>query len=220
MSTWAIVPVKGFDHGKSRLMPALAPDDRRALSIALFRRVLRACTGCSAIDHVLVATDSPRALTSLPRTSQLLDPAPSLPFARVLDRALAHAHAHGATRAVIALGDLPLIEPRDIAELVAAFARAPIVVAPDHWRRGVGAIAVTLPAPLPMQLGHRDSFHRTMRAAGERRAQVALVHNPHLSRDLDTGADLRALAAGLGLQSTKPEPAGAWLRRVTGPPRR
>lgn len=202
MTTWAIVPVKGFDHGKSRLMPAVAPEDRRALGAALFRRALRACTGCSTIDHVLIATDSPRVLVPSPRASVLRDPVPSLPFARVLDRALEHAGARGATRAVIVLGDLPMIEPRDIAELVATFARAPVVVAPDHWRRGVGAIAVTLPAAMPMQLGHRDSFHRTMRVASERGAQVALVHNPRLSHDVDTSDDLANLAgrlAGRGL---------------------
>jgi len=195
MTTWAVLPVKGFDRGKSRLMPALPPDDRRALSLALFRRVLRACEFCTAIDHALVATDSPRVLSPSPRTSVLADPVPSVPFARVLDRALAHAHAHGARRAVIVLGDLPWIEPRDIAELVAAFSRAQVVVAPDHWRRGVGAIGVTLPAPMPMQLGHRDSFHRTMRTALQHRAPVALVHNPRLSRDVDTTADLEQLAA-------------------------
>lgn len=201
MTTWAILPVKGFDHGKSRLMPALAPSDRRALGAALFRRVLRACTGCTSIDHVLVATDSVRVSVPSPRASVLRDPVPSVPFARVLDRALEHACASGATRAAIVLGDLPMIEPRDVAELVAGLARAPVVIAPDHWRRGVGAIAITLPAPMPMQLGHRDSFHRTMRTASECGAQVALVHNPRLSHDLDTCDDLAPLAGRLDVQA-------------------
>ena len=199
MSSWAIVPVKGFDHGKSRLMPALAPTARRALAIALFRRVLRACAGCTAIDHVLIASDSVHMITHVltpatrTRTSLLLDRGPSQPFAKVLDAALAHAHARGATRAVIAMGDLPLIEPRDVAELVAALAHAAVVVAPDRMRRGVGAVGCTLPAPLPMQLGHRDSFDRTLAAARAHGARVALVHNPRIAHDLDTGADLESL---------------------------
>jgi 2-phospho-L-lactate guanylyltransferase len=210
MSTWAVVPVKGFDHGKSRLAPALAPNARRALALALFRRVLRACTACTAIDQVLVASDSARVITPSARVSVLLDAAADVPFARTLDAALAHAHARGATRAVIAMGDLPLIRSIDLAELAFALDTAQLVVAPDESRRGVGAIGCRLPAPIPMQLGHRDSFDRTMRAARRHEAKVALVHNPRIARDLDTSADLNAL---LRLGSGLGEPAlGALLR--------
>lgn len=193
MTTWAIVPVKGASRSKSRLAASLAPALRQALSIALFRRVLRACDACPLIDHVLVATDGARLLTPSPRVSLLLDAQPYPPFAAVLDAALAHAHARGARRAVIALGDLPLLEPRDIAELIGCLHRAQLVVAPDMSRRGVGALACDLPAPMPMQLGHRDSFTRTLRMARARELNVALVHNPRIAHDLDTSADLESL---------------------------
>lgn len=193
MTTWAIVPVKSFERGKSRLGPRLAPDARHAVSVALFRRVLHACAACTAVDHVLVASDSARVITPSARVSLLLDPAPQPPFAKVLDAALAHAHAHGATRAIIAMADLPLIEPRDVAELCFALDAAQVVVAPDRMRRGVGAIACRLPAAIGMQLGHADSFARTMREARTREARVALVNNPRIARDLDTATDLSEL---------------------------
>jgi 2-phospho-L-lactate guanylyltransferase len=210
MSTWAIVPVKGFDHGKSRLGPSLEPHARHGLARALGDRVLHACAACTAIDHVLVASDSARVLTPSARVSLLLDAAPHPPFAGVLDAALSHAYAYGATRAVIAMGDLPLIEPRDIAELVGALNVAALVVAPDRSRRGVGAIGCRLPAPIPMQLGHRDSFARTIRTAHTAKANVALVHNPRLAQDLDTRADLNELRRGSGLS----QPALAALFRA------
>jgi 2-phospho-L-lactate guanylyltransferase len=193
MTTWAIVPVKGAGRSKSRLAPSLSPIERQALSVALFRRVMHACSACPMVDHVLVASDNPRLVAQSARVSLLLDAQPHPPFAAVLDAALAHAHARGATRAVIALGDLPLLEPRDIAELIGGLQRAQLVVAPDRSRRGVGAIACTLPAPLPMQLGHRDSFMRTMHMARSREVRVALVHNPRIAHDLDTTADLESL---------------------------
>lgn len=218
MTAWAIVPVKGFSHGKSRLAHALGPTARQALSLALFRHVLQACVRCAAVDHVLVATDSPRIVTPSARVSVLLDAPPHPPFASVLDAALAQAHSRGATRAVIAMADLPRLEPRDVAELLGALQTAHLVVAPDAMRRGVGAIGCRLPAPIPMQLGHRDSFARTMSRARRHEAKVALVHNPRLAHDLDTGADLRAFfaqdhlaaRARLGLS----EPALAALLRV------
>jgi 2-phospho-L-lactate guanylyltransferase len=194
MTTWAIVPVKGFERGKSRLAPQLAPDARHAVSAELFRRVLQACTGCVAIDHVLVASDSGRVITPSARVSLLLDATPRPVFAAVLDRALAHAHARGATRAIILMADLPLLEPRDVAELCGTLDSAQLVVAPDRARRGVGAIGCRLPAPIGMQLGHTDSFMRTTRAARAREVHVALVNNPRIARDVDTTADLAALA--------------------------
>jgi 2-phospho-L-lactate/phosphoenolpyruvate guanylyltransferase len=194
MTTWAIVPVKSFERGKSRLAPQLAPDARHAVSAGLFRRVLHACTACTAIDHVLVASDSGRVIAPSARVSLLIDAAPRPPFALVLDAALAHAHARGATRAIIAMADLPLLEPRDVAELCGALDRAQLVVAPDRARRGVGAVACRLPAPIGMQLGHADSFARTMRAARAREVRVALVHNPRIAHDVDTTADLAGFA--------------------------
>lgn len=193
MSTWAIVPVKGAGRSKSRLAPALSPIERRTLSAALLERVLHACDACPMIDHVLVASDNARLIAPSARMSLLLDAVPHPPFATVLDAALAHAHAHGATRAAIVLGDLPLIGPRDVAEIIGNLVRAQIVVAPDRSRRGVGAIACTLPAPMPMQLGHRDSFARTMRMASVRELKTVLVHNPRIAHDLDTTADLESL---------------------------
>jgi 2-phospho-L-lactate guanylyltransferase len=193
MTTWAIVPVKGAGRSKSRLAPTLSPVERQALSAALLERVLHACDACAMIDHVLVASDNPRLIAPSARMSLLLDAVPHPPFAAVLDAALAHAHAHGATRAAIVLGDLPLIGPRDVAELVGNLVRAQLVVAPDRSRRGVGAVACTLPAPMPMQLGHRDSFARTMRVASARELKTVLVHNPRIAHDLDTSADLESL---------------------------
>lgn len=204
MTTWAIVPVKSTRRSKSRLALSLAPLERRAFADALFRRVLNACVACPMIDHVLIASDDAQLAPPSPRVSLLLDALPHPPFAAVLDAALAHAHARGATQAVIMLGDLPLLGSRDVAEMVGMLASAQLVVAHDHSRRGVGAVACTLPAPLPMQLGHRDSFMRTLRAARARKLEVALVHNPRIAHDLDTSADLRRLAGSVGFRPLLP----------------
>ena len=133
----SIVPVKSFERGKSRLAPQLAPDARHAVSAALFRRVLQACTGCVAIDHVLVASDSARVVAPSARVSLLLDAAPRPAFAAVLDAALAHAYARGATRAIIIV---------IIAITITSAPRGPIIVVAiitvvighgiHHWRLG------------------------------------------------------------------------------------
>jgi 2-phospho-L-lactate guanylyltransferase (CobY/MobA/RfbA family) len=74
--------------------------------------------------------------------------------------------------------------------LVASLAQLSVVIAPDQNRRGIGALACTLPAPLRMQLGNRDSLARTLDQARAKRLRVSLVNNPHLAHDIDTVADL------------------------------
>jgi 2-phospho-L-lactate guanylyltransferase len=195
--TWAIIPVKRFDRAKSRLGHALALGERRELAASLFERVLGACRAGverGVLDHVLVATDSPdiaRRAATPPTCSALLDARPSGSFAHVVDRALAHAHASGAARALVIMADLPHVSPSDVAELLAALTQRDLVLAPDRSRRGVGALGCALPAPMQAQLGQRDSFTRHLLLAQQRGLRVGIVHNPRLAADIDTLDDLQ-----------------------------
>src|SRR5262249_59480259 len=56
VSAWAVIPVKGFERGKSRLSGVLEGSARAALARRLFEHVLDAAV--AAVDRVLVATDS------------------------------------------------------------------------------------------------------------------------------------------------------------------
>ena len=40
MSRWALIPIKGFDRGKSRLSQVLPPSEREALTRELFEHVV------------------------------------------------------------------------------------------------------------------------------------------------------------------------------------
>lgn len=195
-TTWAIIPIKRFDRAKSRLAHALAPSERRQLAQRLFERVRAACLACAergVIARVLVATDAPeiaRSVSAHPACEALLDPRPAGPFASVIDRALAHAHACGATRALIVMADLPRVAASDLSQLAAALEHAPLVFVPDQRRRGLGALACTLPAPIAMQLGHPDSFDRHLRTARAQGVAHSVLMNPHLAVDVDTVRDL------------------------------
>jgi 2-phospho-L-lactate guanylyltransferase len=197
--TWAIIPIKRFERAKSRLALALPRDARRALAQALYARTRAACLACAergVIARVLIATDAPdiaRRASAHPTCEALLDAQPSHGFARVIDRALAYAHEHGATQAVVVMADLPQVTASDVAELVAALDHAPLVLSPDQNRRGIGALACALPAPIAMQLGRADSFDRHLRVARAQRIAHRVLSNPRLAHDVDTIDDLCAL---------------------------
>ena len=53
---FALIPVKSLATAKSRLAAALDADERRALVIAMFERVISECGACDRIDQICVVT--------------------------------------------------------------------------------------------------------------------------------------------------------------------
>ena len=61
MSRWALIPIKGFDRGKSRLSEVLAPSERADLARALFEHVVQVLRESPDIDAIAAVSDSPHA---------------------------------------------------------------------------------------------------------------------------------------------------------------
>ena len=64
MKLWAIVPVKPFDEGKSRLADALSPDKRRMISRRLFLHVMGVIQDSTICQEILVVSRSEEVLTA------------------------------------------------------------------------------------------------------------------------------------------------------------
>ena len=189
MSTWAIIAVRAFEHGKSRLAPIMSPAERAAYARGLFEGVLAAAQQCAAIEHILVATD---ASDLSPSGCLVLADAAHASLAMVVDAALEHARGRGAGRAIVLMSDLPLITPNDIADLDAFAASHPLVVVPDTSERGTNALAISLPARYSTCFGNADSFDRHRALEG-----CAVYRNPRIARDVDTPDDYRAVSTAL-----------------------
>jgi len=202
-TTFALLPIKGFARGKSRLAAELALTERRELSKRLFLRALRACVGCPLVDHTLVLTESPevaRAARS-PRASVLWDPSPRVDFATVLERGLSHAQAQGARRAVVVMADLPTVTPQDVARLASALAEdADAAFAPDVMRSGLGGLSTRLPPRARFLLGRGSSLRRNVDIAHRQGLCLRIVSSPGLAFDVDTPSDL--WASGLQTRRT------------------
>jgi len=61
MSRWALIPVKGFDRGKSRLSDVLPPRERAAFTRELFEHVVRVLRESPSIDGIAIVSDSQEA---------------------------------------------------------------------------------------------------------------------------------------------------------------
>jgi 2-phospho-L-lactate guanylyltransferase len=182
VTTWAIVPAKGFTRGKSRLAPALADAARAALARRLFEHVLDATAG--AVDGILVATDADE-VAAVARGAAVRRDAGAVGLAAVVDAALADVAARGAQRALVLMADLPRITPADIRAVLAALDRAPIVVVPDRYWRHTNALALAPPTRIATAFGTGDSFAAHRAAAG-----ALVLDNENIAFDLDEPGDL------------------------------
>jgi 2-phospho-L-lactate guanylyltransferase len=104
--------------------------------------------------------------------------------------------------------DLPLVQSRDIDELLLTVCAAPaLVIVPSRDGTGTNAILRTPPTLFPSHFGS-DSFAKHCGEAERRGARILKRRNVRLEMDVDDEADLRALLQH-DLSGTQ---TGAWLQ--------
>jgi 2-phospho-L-lactate/phosphoenolpyruvate guanylyltransferase len=191
VTPWAVVPVKSFRRGKSRLAPVLDADRREQLARLLFCHVLEVLAACDGLAGTLVATDCPEAADLAQRVGAgVIRDRAGDPLAAVVDRALAEVTAGGGQSAVVLMADLPLLAVDDIHALIVGLAEAEVVLAPDVHGRCTNALALVPANALPSQLGRADSFARHVRQAKAAGHRLCILRRRGLALDLDEPHDL------------------------------
>jgi len=190
-----VVPVKPSVRAKSRL--DVDGVGRADLARAIALDTLAAATACDLVAQVVVVTDD----AALARDAAMI---PALRFvpegdARGLDAAVAAGVAaidpNGRMPRAALLGDLPALQPADLADALRAAASVPRAVVPDA--EGTGSTLVTAGPGTPWDSSFGDgSFARHVALGCE---ALAIPDASTLRRDVDTAAQLDAARAlGLG----------------------
>jgi 2-phospho-L-lactate/phosphoenolpyruvate guanylyltransferase len=190
---WAVIPIKATADAKQRLGTAVTPALRPRLALAMAEDVLAALAASRALAGIIVVT---------------VDEAASALAARYGARVLADGAREGQTGAVTAAarrlaregrgamltipGDVPLVTPDEIAQIVAAHERTPdFVIVPAHDERGSNAILCAPPDAVPLKFGD-DSFLPHLDAARRAKLEPTILRLPGLGLDIDNPADLAA----------------------------
>jgi len=191
MDLWAVVPVKERASAKERLAPMLPPEIRQALALAMLEDVLEALSAAPGIAGLLVVT---------------VDPESRLMAARYGGRVIEAGARGGHTGAVAAAarllaaegrpgmltlpGDIPLVTPAEIAQLLAAHPPAPsFTIVPSHDEQGSNAVACSPPGAVPLRFGE-NSFYPHLRAAEARGIRPTVLHLPGIALDIDNPEDV------------------------------
>lgn len=116
----ALIPVKAAAAGKERLARVLPPETRAALVRAMLRDIVAALRGSASLRQVAVTSPDPAmlALAAGLGALPLAEPAGTAGLNGALQAALARLGEDGAEAVLIVQGDLPQIQPADVAAIL------------------------------------------------------------------------------------------------------
>lgn len=193
--TWAVVvPVKDARHGKTRLSTLLSAGHRAELVRAMAMDTVNAALACDRVARVLVVTADPSVASEvslLERATVVAEPS-HVGRRSGLDAAVlagaAAARSEGTVPVAALLGDVPALQPADLAAALTAA---------DHLERGLVTDAPGTGTTLLTVGPHAELDPRfgTGSAAAHRRVGHVPLDVPAgstLRRDVDVPADLRA----------------------------
>ncbi|HLM32801.1 MAG TPA: 2-phospho-L-lactate guanylyltransferase [Gaiellaceae bacterium] len=178
----AIVPVKGLDGAKTRLVPLLSPAERAELVRAMLAAVLAACAESESVASTLVVTPEPELAPV--GVEVLLDSGNG--HAAALASALADRRA--ADGALVVMADCPLATGGSLDRLARAATPVALVRALD---RGMNALALSSPGLFEPLFGVPDAALRTVERARAAGIEPAVVDEPLLAFDVDRPTDLK-----------------------------
>ena len=222
MRTLAILPVKSFGAAKQRLAESLGAGSRKALAQAMFSDVLSSLRRVPGIDAIAVVTSdlAAEAAAGGDRVRVLRD-TPEAGHSEAANVGIGYALAEGYERVLLVPGDTPLVQPAELAGLLAE--PHGIVIVADRHGMGTNALVLTPPDAIGPCFGP-GSLARHVAVAEAVGGTHRVEDVPGLALDVDTPADLAELAAELELRrghapSTRGafrqlERAGAWPVRV------
>ena len=234
MRTAAILPVKRFASAKQRLGASVADPLRVELARAMVGDVLAALEQTASIERTIVVTQEESVAGAAGHLGALVladlsEDGQSTAVSLGVRRAL----AEGMERVLCIPGDCPALDPAELDALLGARSgrghasseggrEAEVVIVPDRHGTGTNGLLLTPPDAIAPSFGP-DSCRRHRALAAAAGVPCRLEHPPSLLLDIDTGADLAALAerfsaAGRSAWRTRAvlgQPAGTSIISVT-----
>ncbi|NMC16715.1 MAG: 2-phospho-L-lactate guanylyltransferase [Chloroflexi bacterium] len=191
MITWALLPVKRFDLGKSRLHEVLSQRELEAVNLNLFKRTLSTVKESGIFTHMMVISEDEAALDwASEQGFYALREERTGDLNSALHQALQTILANSGGPVLIIPTDLPMLTVEDL-RLLAEYVPEEngILLVPDHHMTGTNALFFSWPDLMPTAFGMNScALHCAL--AEERNLKQVIYLNTHIQHDLDTPEDL------------------------------
>jgi 2-phospho-L-lactate/phosphoenolpyruvate guanylyltransferase len=203
-----LLPIKDLRNAKQRLAGILTPEERFSLAQAMLQDTILAVTRVHRAEKIFVITNYEPAMEAAAKYGwEILREEHQVSESASVDFASRLCAERGVTALLRLPLDLPLIQPRDIDELLAIECSAPAtIIVPSRDGTGTNAILRTPPALFPSHFGP-NSFAKHCGEAEQAGAKLIVQRNERVEMDVDDESDLRALLR----QELTHTSTGKWL---------
>ncbi|MGH7349517.1 MAG: 2-phospho-L-lactate guanylyltransferase [Candidatus Rokuibacteriota bacterium] len=184
------VPVKDLVNAKQRLVPALAPHERRELARAMLEDVLAAVVAALPGAVFVVTTDPDVQAMARAAGAECLIESANRGHTAAVAFAQREAMARGASRFLTLPGDVPCATPQEIAALCGAIEETPgVVFVPSRSGLGTNAALLAPPDVIPLTFGE-PSFENHLKTARGAGLAPRVLELPGIGLDVDAPDDL------------------------------
>jgi len=194
-----VLPIKRFAAAKRRLAVGIDDERRKALVEAMLEDVLEAIGQARAVERTILVSGDPIAQEIAAGAGAAVDVVPDPAdegHVVAAGAGIARAEADGASCVVLLPGDCPLLDPRELDRLLTGVPARYVAVVPDRHGTGTNALVLSPPDAIQPSFGE-GSRDRHVAAAREAGVPFEVEELPSLALDLDTPADVVALAREL-----------------------
>ncbi|MEM1689287.1 MAG: 2-phospho-L-lactate guanylyltransferase [Candidatus Hadarchaeales archaeon] len=186
---WLIIPIKDLSLAKSSLQNCLNPEERKKLIMAMLTDVLTSAKRVQSLDRICVLSPNEEILKFASNLGIRTIREPGLSLNPALEFAISRAKAEGADSVLIIPGDVPLITPRDIREIISLAEEEKVVVISPSKDRGTNALLLKPPDVISLKFGG-ESFPVHLKEAFKTGAKVKIYHSESIAFDIDKPEDL------------------------------
>ncbi|HEY6946539.1 MAG TPA: 2-phospho-L-lactate guanylyltransferase [Candidatus Acidoferrum sp.] len=189
-----LLPVKDLRNAKKRLAGVLTREERFGLVEAMLSDMIRTVQSVRRAEKIFVVTNYQPVLDLAEENGwEILREDRQISESDSVDAASRICEQRGICSLLRLPLDLPLVQARDIDELLAIECQLPaMVIVPSRDGTGTNALLRTPPTLFPSHFGE-GSFAKHVAEATQTGAQVFIRRNPRLEMDVDDESDLRVL---------------------------
>ncbi len=194
MSLWALIPVKPFSSGKSRLAKVLTEKERRVLIRKLLQHTISTLQSIEIIKATMVIS-SDREILDLSQQSGCEVLVEEEPFGlnEAINQAASVIERFNGKRMLIIPADLPNLTCEVVRQLLALAGDPPeMIISPDRHEKGTNALYVDPIGMLQFRFGS-NSFHKHLENARTKEMKVKIYQSNEFAFDLDSPADLELI---------------------------